>query len=216
MNPQYLLVPAILIVLGWFAAGILINLRRGDAMLKWMQGGLPRIGERTTLRWLGSSVAELGISKAKAPFRRLDTLLVLAPRDVPWIWLLAHFNGRRDTLILRAHLSAAPRADFDLVDPSSWPGKMALKQAAQRGWEIQPYQEMQLAAPRGFHKLAQLNLASLNLPAGKIAAHYWRLSLRREAPHLELHLPFPDRQSIQASQFFGAFQDLGRAVNQQM
>jgi hypothetical protein len=56
VNPQYLLVVAVAIVMGWFAFGVIYNLRRGDKLLKWMQTGLPRIGTRTTFRWLGTSV----------------------------------------------------------------------------------------------------------------------------------------------------------------
>src|SRR3990172_3765450 len=75
--------------MGWFAAGVVWNIRRGNAVLRWMQDGLPRLGEKTTLRWLGTSVVELTIHRAKAPFRQVEVLLVLTPRDVPWLWLLA-------------------------------------------------------------------------------------------------------------------------------
>jgi hypothetical protein len=82
VNPQYILVAAVILFMGWFAIGVVYNLRRGEALLKWMQGGLPSIGQKTTFRWLGTSVAELVIAHAKKPFRRLETLLVLKPRDV--------------------------------------------------------------------------------------------------------------------------------------
>ena len=57
MNAQYILVIALVIIMGWFAFGVVYNLRRGDALLKWMQNGLPGIGQLTTFRWLGTSVA---------------------------------------------------------------------------------------------------------------------------------------------------------------
>ncbi len=93
MNPQYILVIVVIVVMGWFAIGFIYNLRRGDAVLKWMQAGLPDIGPRTTFRWLGTSVAELVIAKAKNPFRRLETLLVLAPRDVFWMMIVSAFQA---------------------------------------------------------------------------------------------------------------------------
>jgi hypothetical protein len=108
VNPQYILVVAVIVLMGWFAIGLIYNLRRGDALLKWMQDGLPSIGQKTTFRWLGTSVAELVIAHAKKPFRRLETLLVFKPRDVFWIDKLvlpmeklssryARFSLRRDT-----------------------------------------------------------------------------------------------------------------------
>jgi hypothetical protein len=212
VNPNYVLIPAVILVLGWFAFGVIFNLRRGEALLRWIQKGLPRIGERTTLRWLGTSVVELVIAQAKKPFKRLETLAVLAPRDIPWMWLLASFQGRRDTLIFRAHLLSPPHLDLELADPASWTGRLALQKAVQLGWESQTYQGLQLMAPAGTLDRASGALAWLAAPSQRLASHYWRLSLRREAPHLEIHLAFPDR-STDAEQFIGSLQELAHSVS---
>src|SRR3990172_1110431 len=98
---QPLLVIAVTLVMGWFAGGVIFNIRRGNAVLKWMQAGLPALGEKTTLRWLGTSAVELGIAKAKPPFRRFELVVILEPRDVPWLWIWSMARGRRDLLILR-------------------------------------------------------------------------------------------------------------------
>jgi hypothetical protein len=227
MDPKYILVLAVVFVMGWFAAGVLINLRRGDAMLRWIQRGLPRIGERTTMRWLGTSVVELVIARAHKPFRRLETLIVLAPRDVPWMWLLAATQGRQDTLIFRAHLNVPPRIDFELADPTAWTGRMALNQASQKKWALRQdgsdhpeigdrlYQGLQLMAPAGMLEQAITTLANLANPARGLAPHFWRLSIRREAPHLEVHIALPDRRS-DAGQFIAALQELAQAVNENL
>jgi len=121
LDPQYFLVIAVAVFMSWFAFGILYNLRRGNAMLKWMQGGLPSVGPRTTLRWLGSTVAELVIDPARSPFRRLETLLVLNPRDVPWMWLFAVLKAGETFSSSRAPEQPA-RVDLELADPVSWTG----------------------------------------------------------------------------------------------
>ncbi len=213
MDPKYLLVLAVIVVLGWFAFGIIFNIRRGEAILRWIQKGLPRIGERTSFRWLGSSVAEMVISTARKPFRRMETLIVMTPRDIPWMWLIAALQGRRDTLIFRAHLQTPPLVNLELADPAAWTGRLALKQGAERGWESQPYDGLTLMAPRGTLDLAAATLARLSAPAQKLSQRFWRFSLRRDAPHLELHLAFPDRQK-DADQFIEALQDLARAVGE--
>ncbi len=214
MDPTSLLVPAVVLVVGWFAVGIIYNLRRGEALLRWMQTGLPRVGEKTTLRWLGTSVAQLVIAKAKGPIRSLETLLVLAPRDVPWLWLLSRFQGRRDTLIFRAHLGIPPLVDLELVDPTSWTGRSALKQALQEGWTSRPYHDRQLLAPPANLPLAQETLDRLEPSAQKLTSHYHRVSLRRDAPHLELHVAFPDPRQTDAAQFFEALISLARAIGE--
>lgn len=117
---QSILIAVVIIVMGWFAFGIVRNIRRGNAVLRWMQAGLPKLGERTTVRWLGSSAVDLNLAKAKPPFRQVQLLIVLEPRDVPWFWVIAHARGRRDMLIVRGQLPAPPQYEFDLFAPNSW------------------------------------------------------------------------------------------------
>lgn len=216
MNPQYILAVAVIVIMGWFAFGVVYNLRRGDALLKWMQSGLPGIGQKTTFRWLGTSVAELVIAKAKRPFRRLETLLVLKPRDVFWMTILAHFQGRGDILIFRAQLNTAPLVDLELVDPKTWSGRNALKQVSERQWEGKPYGDLQLLAPRGLLDLATQTINGLAAPMRTLSSRYARLSLRRDTSqrNFEVHVPFPQFRTEDASRYFEALRSLARAVSE--
>ncbi len=212
MNSQWIVILAVAVFMGWFAAGMIYNLRRGDRLLKWMQGGLPLIGQRTTFRWLGTSVAEMGIAKARRPFHRMDVLLVFKPRDVFWMMLLALIQGRDDLIIFRAVLSSPPLLDLELADPRTWTGRDALKKLAQRGWEATDYQGLRLMAPRGLLSLARETLDRLSLPMQAFSSRYIRLSLRKTAPNLEIHVPFPDPNQVEARAYFQSLCDLGRAV----
>ena len=214
MDPQYILVVAVIVIMGWFAIGVLYNLRRGDALLKWIQTGLPSIGQRTTFRWLGTSVAELVIAHAKKPFRRLETLLVLKPRDIFWMTFLATLQGRSDIVIFRAQLTTAPITDLELVDSKTWSGRASLKEIQQRKWESKPYRDMQLWAPQGLLDLAASTLDRLTVPMEKLSPRYARFSLRRDAPNLEVHVPFPQYRTANADQYFEALRGLARAVSE--
>jgi hypothetical protein len=214
VNPQYILVIAVVIIMGWFAFGVVYNLRRGDALLRWMQGGLPSIGPRTTFRWLGTSVAELVIAHAKKPFRRLETVLVLKPRDIFWMTIAAYFQGREDIIIFRAQLSTAPLVDLELVDAKTWSGRSALKWVVERKWESKAYQDMQLLAPKGLLDLATTVLDKLAVPMQKLSPRYARLSLRRDEPNLELHVPFPAYRTSEAAHYFDALRELARTISE--
>jgi hypothetical protein len=214
VNPQYILVIAVLIIMGWFAIGVIYNLRRGNALLKWMQSGLPSIGQKTTFDWLGTSVVKLGMSHAKKPFRNLETLLVLRPRDVFWMTILAYFQGRSDIVIFRAQLTTAPLTDLDLVDPKTWSGRNVLARLQGRNWESKPYQGLQLMAPKGLLDLATTTLDKLAAPMEKLSPRYARFSLRRDTPNLEVHVPFPRYRAADAQQYFQALRELARAVGQ--
>ncbi|HET9588872.1 MAG TPA: hypothetical protein VFO91_08800 [Anaerolineales bacterium] len=216
MNSQYVLIAIAIIILGWFAFGVISNLRRGDALLKWMQAGLPAIGQRTTFRWLGTSVAEMVIAHAKKPFRRLETLLVLKPRDVFWMTIVAYLQGRDDIVIFRAQLSTPPLVDLELVDPKTWSGRNTSQQVAQRKWESKTYEGLQLMAPRGLLDLATTTLNRLAAPMQNLSPRYVRFSLRRDAsqPNLELHVPFPAYRTSDATHYFEALRDLARAIGE--
>jgi hypothetical protein len=200
--------------MGWFAFGVLFNLRRGDALMKWMQNGLPSIGQRTTFRWLGTSVVELVIAHAKKPFRRLETLLVLKPRDVFWLTIQAYFQGRSDFVIFRAQLTTAPLTDLDLIDPKSFSGRTVLKQLDSQKWVSQAYKGLLLLAPKGLLDLAVTTLDKLSSPMEQLSPRYVRLSLRRNEPNLEIHLPVPPYRTTDAGRYFEALRELAVAVGE--
>lgn len=212
MKSQYIVIIAVAVFMGWFALGMIYNLRRGDKILKWMQVGMPLIGPRTSFRWLGTSVAEMAIAHAKRPFQRLETLLVFRPRDVFWMTIIALFQGRDDTLIFRAYLNSPPRLDLELADPKAWTGRTALRQVAERGWEGTDYHGLRLMAPKGLLNLAATTLDQLAVPMQSLSPRYVRFSLRKTAPNLEIHLPFPNPRTTDAKAYFQSLSELGRAV----
>ena len=214
MNSQMIIIIAVAIFMGWFGIGMVYNLRRGDKILKWMQDGLPLVGPRTTFRWLGSSVAEMGIAKAKRPFHRMDVLLVLKPRDVFWMTIIALFQRRDDTLIFRAALAAPPLLDLELADPKTWSGREALGKVAKRNWDSTDYHGLRLMAPKGLLGLAAETLDRLAAPMQSLSPRYVRLSLRKTAPNMEIHLPFPKPGEMDAKAYFQSLCNLGRAIGE--
>jgi hypothetical protein len=211
---QALLFALVALVMGWFAFGVIWNIRRGSAVLKWMQAGLPRVGEKTTLRWLGSSAVELVIAKARPPFRRVDLVLVLEPRDVPWFWLLARLRGRRDMLIVRGQLVTAPQFEFDLLAPGSWSARETVGRGEARQWETEALGEARFRAPAPTRPLSRQIAPAALEAARKVRPTVWRLSSRREAPQLELHVPLPDPRQDDAAQFFNALRALAEQMSQ--
>ncbi|TMD29164.1 MAG: hypothetical protein E6I94_07195 [Chloroflexi bacterium] len=122
-----LAVAALVAVFLWFAVGTQLNVRRGNAILRWLQGGLPLIGRRTTMRWLGSSAVELVIAEPSAPFRTVTLVFVMEPRDLPWLWALTRTRGRRDLLIIRAELRRSPRAELEVATIGSWSASLPVQ-----------------------------------------------------------------------------------------
>jgi hypothetical protein len=184
-------------VVAWFAAGTIRNVYSGRALMRWMQEGMPLVGSRTTVRWLGSTVVEMIIQDPKTPFSSATLVIFLEPRDLPW-WPLSRLRGRRDTLIFRGVLRKTPSVELEALDPGSWSGRDALSRIPP-AWQIQEgklriHHESTPALERAGALLERAREAGMR-PA--------RLSVRRAEPHFQLHVPLPDRQRP-AREFFEA------------
>ncbi len=208
---QTLLIVAVIIVLGGFALGIAWNVRRGNAVLHWMQAGLPQLGEHTTLRWLGSSVVELKITQPRLPFRQITLLLVLEPRD--FLWFIARAQRRRDLLIVRTQLQRAPPYEFDLIDPNAWSESQRPGRPEAQPWASEPLDNLAFHAPATTRSLSRAIAPEALQMARRVHPIVWRLSARRDDPQLELHVPLPDPKRLDAAPFFTALRALGERLS---
>jgi hypothetical protein len=191
---------AAVVVVAWFAAGTVLNVRKGRALMRWMQGGLPVLGERTTVRWLGSTAVEMTIREGKNPFASVTVVVFLRPRDLPWGGLL----GRRDTLIVRGALRRVPEAELEALDAASWSGREALPRVP-REWTQRPP-----AAGLTLHyssAQALVRADALLAAARHAQLDAMRLSVRRTEPNFQLHVPLPAIQRP-AREFFEAVRAL--------
>jgi hypothetical protein len=128
--------------------------------------------------------------------------------------ILAYFQGRDDIVIFRGQLSTAPPLDLELVDPKTWSGRNAFKQLTERKWESKPYNGLQLMAPKGLLDMATTTLDRIALSMQGLSPRYVRLGLRRDTPNFEVHVPFPQFRTEDASQYFDALRALARAVSE--
>lgn len=200
---------AAVVVLAWFAAGTVWNVRKGSALLRWMQGGLPLVGERTTVRWLGSTAVELVVAKAHPPFEEVTLVVFLEPRDLPWMWAIARRRGRRDTLIVRAKLRSRPHVDAEALDPASWSGRDVLPKLASADWSVRESASPGALATYYRTPAALERADALVAIAGRAGFALRRLSVRRTQPHLQVHVAFPGA-GASARDFFDAVRALGQ------
>jgi hypothetical protein len=200
-----------IVVLVWFAVGTIYNIRRGERVLTWLQDALPKLGERTTLRWLGSNTVELKIERARAPFRRAEAVIVLEPRDVGPYWAWTRSRGRRDFLILRGELKRRPRFGLEARDVRGWTGRGGLRRVAASGWSHETWgePEVEVGYPPGAAPApTRRRWEELAAASGGI----WRLSVRNEPPHLEVHVLLPDVDETDPGRLVEAFVGLAGTV----
>ena len=202
-------VVVVILIVGWFALGTHVNVRKGHRFLEWLQGGLPLIGEKTTLRWLGSSVVHLQIEKAREPFRRVEVLVVLEPRDVPPLWLLSRLRGRRDLLIVRTELRSVPQVQVEILDRQAWSTKAVESEVRQRQWQPVAYDN----PPFQVYALPPVtNVAGLVAVAGAAGLALVRIGVRRTNNSLEVQWRLPSQPASAARAVFETVERLARQV----
>lgn len=191
----------------WFALGTQLNIRKGERLLRWLQGGLPMLGRKTTLRWLGSSAIDLAIVDPVAPFREVTVLVVLEPRDVGVLWAWARARGRRDFMIVRINLSRPPRFSIDVRNPQGWTGRMSAPEA---GWQRLdwPGGGLAVAGPGADQAVVRSTWAKLS----EVSEDVWRLTIQPVVPHLEVHLRPPSTESIGADRLLAPIRDLATEI----
>lgn len=198
-----LFIVVVVLVVGWFAAGTHTNVRRGEDALRWLQHGLPLVGEKTTLRWLGSSVVELKISQAKPPFREAEVLVVLEPRDVAPLWWVARLRGRRDLFVFRATLNKRPRLELEARDTKSWTLGSPDQRIQSDQWSSQSVPPLTIHSPANFTAAAAV--AKLAVLDGCPPV---RLTVRATEPHLEAQWRLDGVRKHEAREVLDAMREL--------
>jgi hypothetical protein len=199
---------AVVLIMGWFAVGSIWNVRKGSATLRWFRDGLPLLGEKTTLRWLGTTSVELVLARAKPPFESITLVIFLEPRDVPWFWALSRRRGRRDTLIVRGKTRHAPPHDIEALDARSWSAREARRRMASEPWSPrEPAAAGDLTVFTKADEALPFADALLELARGA-DFKVQRLSVRRGDPNLQLHVDLP-APPTPAARFFGALRAIG-------
>lgn len=196
----------------WYLIGMQYNIRRGRRALRWLEQGLPMVGEKAALNWTGVSQAQIQVAKAKDPFRSAQVLIHMQPREIP-LWWFWHRAPAQDTLIFRAQLRAAPR--FDLVSHSPHvPADEQLKRHGTGQWSavqgglanamnadirgsISPYAVNRL--------IVQTTLEGMTLT---------RLVVHRSAPNLEVHYLLPQFEQVSPQRLFTSLHQLGEEILQ--
>jgi len=202
---------AVLIFLGWFAVGTHVNVRKGHRLLRWLQDGMPLLGAKTTVRWLGSSAIELKVPHALEPLRSVDVFIVLEPRDIPVLWWLFHARGRRDLLIVRAQVATTPPFELEALDRRAWSTR-GIERAVRR------HQWTPVAVPAGsplvVYSRGPSDAASELLPIATLPElSLVRVAFHRSAPNLEVQWTLAGLDRLESPRVLEAVHRLAETVS---
>jgi hypothetical protein len=190
------------LAVAWLVLGVLGNVRRGHRAAGWAAEGLRPLGQRTDVRWVGTSAVELEVAEAAEPFRRASARLVLVPREAPWRWIASLLTGQGDLLVFRADLISPPVTEFRVDARGSWAARSASRDGARRRWTVEDTTRCVVSAPRAGWEAARDRAVTLMALAGETHSEVLRLTVRRGSPHFEAYLPLPSSPPQDPEQFF--------------
>lgn len=113
---QYVVIALSVVLFIWYFWANSANRKRSTAIYRWLRQSLETFGEISDAEWIGAANmgARLTIKKAKKPFRRVEVHYVLEPREFPPYWLYSRLRGKRDEVVIKITLRAAPRGRLEI------------------------------------------------------------------------------------------------------
>lgn len=121
VTPEQILVTIGLALAAWYLLAMIYNRRRGHAAYRWLVGGLDVLGEDRESKWLGSAAsgAQIVVTRAVAPFRRVEVVYLMESRELLPLWLFDLLRNKRDQLIFKALLRAKRLAEVEIAPTAS-------------------------------------------------------------------------------------------------
>ncbi|NIN64498.1 MAG: hypothetical protein GTO63_07305 [Anaerolineae bacterium] len=198
------------VVLGiWFVIGWQMNRRHGRRLLEWIVRGLRATGGQITASRLGLSGFQVNVHDAQAPFKSIETTVLLEPREVLLLWILNYLRGGADYFVLNGTLRASPRGEVEVVKKG---GRLAkpLQALDEKAWTSQETGSGLIVASRGKQgrKLAE----AISPLVEDLRPRLVRLSLSKKAPHLLVNLSLADLDEESALLLLSCLRDLAQTV----
>ena len=171
----------------WFAGGTWYNRRRAQRLWRWLEPGLAAFGGRVGKPWFSASGAGLrvAVENPRPPFRRVELIMRLQPRENPPLWLFEWVQGRRDQLALRAWLRSPGNSEVEIV-PAGSALERDLQARSDQAWQRTTGPSHWVITWRG--KLAQEQVAGLQTFVSAYEHQLQRFSQRPSEPHLFLQM----------------------------
>lgn len=204
---RILLVLALLSLL-WYVLGTWYNRRRGIRTLNWLREGLDSLGGKMQASWIGSAAsgARLVITNATPPFRQLEMTFLLESRELFPLWLVNLLRGRRDQLIIKAHLHLPRKGEMEVVPRGSRLERL-MRQEDRSSWQWEDGPHSLRIAYRGRQRDV---LRAAVIPfLQNYGPFLHRFSWRKDKPHLLLHARLAGLVDCSPTDFFD---DLARVL----
>jgi hypothetical protein len=188
----------------WFAGGYIYNWRKTNTLSQALKTALEQQGKLSAYRRLGVSGAQFILENAKAPFRQIELVFLLEPRENLPLWLLRRIQGRQDELLFKANLRTAPAQEFQIGLDGDQKFEQSILSEDKKSYELLPSSGRLKMAVRGHADEA----ASARWQGflDRFGKDLLRLSLQHKEPHLNVKARLSALRSATFEEFIMAVQ----------
>jgi len=206
---QWVVIVIAAVLIFGYILGYYFNRQRAEQIFKWLKQGLSSLGDVTPGEKLPGMATggRLEVNQAAAPFKRVEAVYLLAPRENP-LFLIFHLLQRRgDELVVWVNYQSKPEQCIEV----------ARKGDRQFEKRLHDTEKPALSMVEDIHGLqvAEETIPGA-LPAGKVQsflANYpssvIRLAIRPDKPHLYLRTNLRIMNRTSAVDFFASLKELG-------
>jgi len=193
------------VLLAGYGVGRWVNQRRAQLISAWLEPGLRALGGHPVARPINRSAFRFKVTEARSPYATLAVSVVLLSREVLPVWLLEGLRRRQDVLFWHVKWRRPPGLEAEVVDAHNELGRRGEALAHELGWMAsQTSGNWRVYGPSP-EAVAQAEAMTQLLAEQGIT--FWRLAVRKEAPHLLLSMPLPEPGRLPSSRLVAA---LGR------
>ncbi|OGO26276.1 MAG: hypothetical protein A2136_09480 [Chloroflexi bacterium RBG_16_54_11] len=191
-----------------YILGYYYNRQRAEAIYSWLKKGLSTLGTVTLGEKLPgmSTGGRLEVNQPAAPFKRVEAVYLLAPRENVLFWVFHLLQGRGDELIVWVSYASRPEQSVEVARKGD-------RQFAKR-LEATDKPKLTPLESRGKLQLAAEDVHGAR-QAGKVVefveqykASLVRLAIRPEKPHLFLRFNLRSMAHENAEELFGDLKEL--------
>ncbi|MEW5870688.1 MAG: hypothetical protein AB1894_15555 [Chloroflexota bacterium] len=203
---QWVAIGVCAILLLGYIRGYIYNRRMAERVSAWLREGLAQWGEVAAGERLPGMATggSLVVNHASAPFRRIEAIFILEPRENLLFWLFYCLSGRRDELVLRIFSQSPPEQEADVARSGDKDFERRVAEAEKKPLTTAPGPgKLQIAwrEKKGAQAIENVRRFSESYRHALL-----RLALRSKQPHLFVRIHLAAVQSKPAQEFFAELQ----------
>ena len=205
---QWIVIGICAILIVWYMGGYYYNRQRAEQVLTWLRSGLSPWGKVTPGERLSgmSTGGRLNVGQASAPFRRIEAIYVLDPRENLPFLIFHRLLGKQDELILKIDFRTAPLGEVEVGRRGNREFTRLISASLKKPFEVVSGSGGLEIAKQGKH--SDLDNQRLHTFLERYGRAITRLSQQRKSPHLFLRAHLSVLKTSPAEDFFSSLSSL--------